>query len=113
MIQFVHQISLRLVHNTTKNMNPSQITSHCIDRVGLGLYLLKQGLEREEEQPLGPRATTVTGGVGRWLATTMALLEIDNTWPGNGDARAREEEKVRASVLGENEGERGSCNGPG
>ena len=82
------------------------MTSHCIDRVGLGLYLLKRGLEREEEQLLGPRAAVVTGGVGRWPTTTTALLETGSTWPGDGDARAREEEKVQASVSGENEGER-------
>ena len=52
------------------------------------LYLLKRGLEREKEQLLGPRAAAVIGGIGRWLATTMALLETGNTWPGDGDVRA-------------------------
>ena len=63
-------------------------------------------MEREEEQLLGPRAAAVTGGIRRWTATTTALLETGSMWPGDGDARAREEEKVRASVSGENEGER-------
>ena len=53
-----------------------------------------------------PRAAAVTGGVGRWTATTTALSETGSTWLGDGDVQAREEEKVRASVLGENEGER-------
>ena len=97
---------VQLVHTTTKNLNQSQITSHCIDRVGLGLYLLKRGLEREEEQLLGPRVAAVADGIGRWSATTMALLETGNTWPGDDDVRAREEEKVWASASGENEGER-------
>ena len=63
-------------------------------------------MERDEEQLLGPRAAAVTSGVGRWPATTMALPETSSTWPGNGDMRAREEEKVHAIVSGENEGER-------
>ena len=75
-------------------MNPSQITSHCIYRVGLGLYLLKRGLEREEEQLLGPRAAAVTAGVRRWPATTMAVPETGSMRPGDDDAWAREEEKV-------------------
>ena len=70
------------------------------------LHLLKQGLEREEEQLLGPRAAAVTGGVGRWPATTTTLLETGSMWPSNGNAWAREEEKVQASASGENEGER-------
>ena len=63
-------------------------------------------MEREEEQLLGPRAIAVTGGVGRWPTTTMAVPETGSMWPGDDDTRAREEEKVRASVSGENEGER-------
>jgi len=63
-------------------------------------------LEREEEQLLGPRVATVTGGIRRWPATTMALPKTGNTWPGDDDVRAREEEKVHAIVSGENEGER-------
>ena len=63
-------------------------------------------MEREEEQLLGPRVAAVIGGVGRWPATTIAMLETDSTRPGDSDTRAREEEKVRASASGENEGER-------
>ena len=63
-------------------------------------------MEREEEQLLGPRAAVVTGGIGRWPTTTTALPETGSTRPGDGDVRAREEEKVRASASGENEGER-------
>ena len=63
-------------------------------------------MEREEEQLLRPRAAAVTGGVGRWPSTTMALPETGSTRPGDDDAWAREEEKVRASALGESEGER-------
>ena len=63
-------------------------------------------MEREEEQQIGPRAAAVTGSIGRWSATTMALLEISNTWPGDDDVRAQEEEKVRALASSENEGER-------
>jgi len=63
-------------------------------------------LEREEEQLLRPRAAAVTGGVGRWSTTITALSETGSMWPGDDDARAREEEKVWMSVLGENEGER-------
>ena len=63
-------------------------------------------MEREEEQLLGPRAAAVTGGIGRWSATTTALQKTGSTWPGDGDARALEEEKVRESASGENEGER-------
>ena len=63
-------------------------------------------MEREEEQLLGPRAAVVTGGVGRWSATTMALPETGSTWPGAGDTWAREKEKVWVSAAGENERER-------
>jgi len=63
-------------------------------------------LEREEEQLLRPRAAAVIGGVGRWPATTIAMLETDSTRPGDSDTRAREEEKVQASGSGENEGEK-------
>ena len=63
-------------------------------------------MEREEDQLLRPRAAAVTGGVGRWSSTTMALPETDSMRPGNDDVRAREEEKVWASALGESEGER-------
>ena len=63
-------------------------------------------MEREEEQLLGPRAAVVTGGVGRWSATTMALPETGSTRPGDGNVQAREKEKVWVSVSGENEGER-------
>ena len=63
-------------------------------------------MEREEEQQIGPRAAAVTGSIGRWSATTTALLKTSSMWLGDGDARALEEEKVRASASGENEGER-------
>ena len=63
-------------------------------------------MEREEEQLLGPRAAAVTSSVGRWPTTTTALPKIGSTWPGDGDAWAQEEEKVRASASDENEGER-------
>ena len=64
-------------------------------------------MEREEEQLLGPRVASVTGGVGRWPATITALSETSNMrLDDDDDVRAREEEKVRASASGENEGDR-------
>ena len=53
-----------------------------------------------------PRVAAVTGSVGRWPTTTTALPKIGSMRPGDGNAWAREEEKVRASTSSENEGER-------
>ena len=106
LIQFIHQISLLLAHSTTKNPNPSQKHSHCIDRVGLGFYLLKRGLERREKKLLRPGAVAVISNIEGGLAAAAALPETSNARPNNGDGvGTRGEREARASTLGVRERE--------
>ena len=107
MIQFIHQISLLLAHSTTKNPNPSQKHSHCIDRVGLGFYLLKQGLERSGKKLLKPGAVAAVSDIEGGLAAAVALPETINAWPSDGDdTGAREERGAGIGVGGKREGKK-------
>jgi hypothetical protein len=63
LIQSAHQVFLQFDHITTRKPNPPQKTPHCIDRVGLGLYLLKSRNREMREEAARPGAVTVDGGV--------------------------------------------------
>ena len=107
MIQFVHQISLLLVHSTTKNPNPSQKHSHCIDRVGLGFYLLKRGLKRRGKKLLGPGAVAAVSDIEGGLAAAVALSETGNARPSDGDGvGVRGERGAGVGVGGKREGKK-------
>ena len=69
------------------------------------LHLLKQGMERRGKKLLGLGVVAAISDVEGVLTAAVALPEIGNVWPSNGDgARARRE---RGAGVGVGGGERG------
>ena len=49
------------------------------------LHLLNLGMERRGKKLLGPGAVAAVSDIEGGLAVAMALPEIGNVWPSNGD----------------------------
>ena len=58
------------------------------------IHLLKRGLEREEEQLLGPRVVVAISDVEGDLVAIATQPESDKVWPSDDDDAVREEREA-------------------